>query len=175
MLKKIFSIALLALMPVVSIQADTNISRDPFANDPLFQDFQRLQADMNKMFENFHKQFFSDMKMAQIPMGMDSGFSMSVKTDVVDRGEYYEITADLPGVEQNAIKVNVKDNILSIEAKTQKSKEDKKDNKIIRQERFVGSFYRAMSLPADANSDKMTTEYKNGVLRIKIPKKKTTA
>ena len=169
MFKKIISLTLLAFMPMVAISADINISKDPFANDPALQDFQKLQAEMNKIFEDFHKQFFSDMKMPQIPM--DSGFSMSVKTDVVDRGDYYEVKADLPGVEQNAIKVNVKDNILSIEAKTQKSKEDKKDNKIIRQERFVGSFYRAMSLPADANSDKMTTEYKNGVLTIKIPKK----
>jgi len=43
---------------------------------------------------------------------------------------------------------------------------------IIKQERFVGSFYRAMSLPNDADSDKMTTNYKNGVLSVNIPKKK---
>ncbi len=170
MFKKIVSITLLALMPIV---ADNNIQqKEPFANDPVFQDFQRLQADMNKVFENFHKQFFSDMKMEQIPMDLDNGFSMSVKTDVIDRGDHYEIKADLPGIEQKAIHVKVKDNILSIEAKTEKSKEDKKGDKIIKQERFVGSFYRAMSLPNDADSDKMTTDYKNGVLTITIPKKK---
>ena len=169
MLKKIISITLLAIMPMI---ADTNITKDPFANDPMLKDFQRLQSDMNKMFENFHKQFFSDMKIAQIPMDMDNGFSMSVKTDVIDKGDHYEIKANLPGVEQKAINVKVKDNILSIEAKTEKSKEDKKDNKIIKQERFVGSFYRAMSLPSDANADKMSTDYKNGVLSITIPKKK---
>jgi HSP20 family protein len=171
MLKKLFLTMLLAYMPV-ALNADTNITKSPFANDPVFQDFQRLQAEMNKMFEDFNKQFFSDIKMPQIPLNIDKGFSMSVKTDVVDKGDYYEIKADLPGVEKSAIKVNVKDNILSIEAKTQKSKEDKKGDKIIKQERFVGSFYRAMSLPSDANPEKMTTEYKNGVLTIKIPKKK---
>jgi len=171
MFKKIFLTILLAYMPV-ALSADTNITKSPFANDPVFQDFQRLQADMNKMFEEFNKQFFSDMQIPKMPLDIDSGFSMSVKTDVVDKGDYYEIKADLPGVEKSAIKVNVKDNILSIEAKTQKSEEDKKGDKIIKQERFVGSFYRAMSLPSDANPDKMTTEYKNGVLTIKIPKKK---
>ena len=70
------------------------------------------------------------------------------------------------------INVKVKNNILSIEAKTQKSEEKKKGDKIIKQEGFVGSFYRAMSLPNDADSDKMTTNYKNGVLSVNIPKKK---
>jgi HSP20 family protein len=171
MLKKIVLSALLALMPI-GMSADTNITKDPFANDPVFQDFQRLQAQMNKIFEDFHKQFFSDVNIPKLPADLDGEFSLSVKTDVIDRGDHYEIKADLPGVEKNAIKVNVKDNILSIEAKVQKSKEDKKDDKIIKQERFIGNFYRAMSLPNDANSDKMTTEYKNGVLTIKIPKKK---
>ena len=172
MLKKIITTALLAIVPMVSIQADSNITKDPFANDPMFKEFQKLQSDMNKIFENFHKQFFSDMSVPQIPVDIGSGFSISVKTDVVDKGDHYEVKADLPGVDQKAINVKVKDNILSIEAKTQKSKEDKKGDKIIKQERFVGSFYRAMSLPSDANADKMTTDYKNGVLTINIPKKK---
>ncbi|MCK4441690.1 MAG: Hsp20/alpha crystallin family protein [Sulfurovaceae bacterium] len=172
MLKRIVMITLLALVPIVSIQADINITNDPFANDPVFKQFQKLQSDMNKVFENFHKQFFNDMSIPKIPVNLDNGFSMSVKTDVVDKGDHYEVTADLPGVDQKAINLKVKDNILSIEAKTQNSKEDKKDDKIIKQERFVGSFYRAMSLPNDANADKMTTDYKNGVLTITIPKKK---
>jgi len=172
MLKKIITTTLLALVPMVSIQADNNITKDPFANDPVFQEFQKLQQDMNKVFENFHKQFFNDMSVPQIPVDIGSGFSISVKTDVVDKGNHYEVKADLPGVDQKDINVKVKDNILSIEAKTQKSKEDKKGDKIIKQERFIGSFYRAMSLPSDANADKMTTNYKNGVLTINIPKKK---
>ncbi|HHB95302.1 MAG TPA: Hsp20/alpha crystallin family protein [Campylobacterales bacterium] len=172
MFKKIIITTLLAFVPIVSIQADNNISKGPFANDPLFKDFQKLQTDMNKVFENFHKQFFSDMSIPKIPANLDSGFSISFKTDVVDKGDHYEVKADLPGVDQKAINVKVKDNILSIEAKTQKSKEDKKGDKIIKQERFIGNFYRAMSLPNDANADKMTTDYKNGVLTVTIPKKK---
>ena len=172
MLKKIVTITLLALVPIVSIQADTNITKDPFANDPIYRDFQKLQTDMNKIFENFHKEFFNNMSIPQIPANIDNGFSISVKTDVIDKGDHYEVKADLPGVEQKNINVKVKNNILSIEAKTQKSEENKKGDTIIKQERFVGSFYRAMSLPNDADSDKMTTNYKNGVLSVNIPKKK---
>ena len=172
MFKKIITTTLLALVPMVSIQADSNITKNPFANDPIFQDFQRIQTDMNKMFESFHKQFFSDMSIPEIPADIGSEFSISVKTDVVDRSNHYEVKADLPGVDQKAIDVKIKDNILSIEATTQKSKEDIKADKIIKQERFVGSYYRAMSLPNDADADKITTDYKNGVLIVNIPKKK---
>ena len=171
MTKKVISIVLLVILPIVAVGADNNISRNLFANDPAFQDFQKLQADMNRIFENFHKRFFSDMAIPKIPIDINSGFSFSVKTDVIDKGDSYEIKANLPGVEEKAIDVKVQDNILSIEAKTQTTKEDKKDNKIIKQERYVGSFYRAMTLPSDADANKMTTDYKNGVLTINIPKK----
>ncbi len=172
MFKKIITTTLLALVPIVSIQADSNITKKPFANDPIFQDFQRIQTDMNKMFESFHKRFFSDMSIPKIPADIGSEFSISVKTDVVDKGDHYEVKADLPGVDKKAINVKIKDNILSIEATTQKSKEDKEGDKIIKQERFVGSYYRAMSLPNNADADKITTDYKNGVLIVNIPKKK---
>lgn len=171
MLKKILATTLLVTLPMVST-ADSNLTKNPFGNDPIFQDFQKLQSDMNKIFENFHKQFFNDMMIPKVSTNMGSGFSFSVKTDVTDKGDYYEVKADLPGVEQKAINVKIKDNVLSIEAKTKTSKEDKKDNKIIRQERFIGSFYRAMTLPNDADADKMKTDYTNGVLTVTIPKKK---
>jgi len=103
MLKKIITTTLLALVPMVSIQADNNITKDPFANDPVFKEFQKLQQDMNKVFENFHKQFFNDMSIPQIPVDIGSGFSISVKTDVVDKGDHYEVKADLPGVDQKDI------------------------------------------------------------------------
>ncbi len=172
MLKKIIATAILASLPMMALSADSNITKNPFANDPAFKDFQKLQADMNKVFENFHKQFFNNITIPEIPANIDNEFSVSVKTDVIDKGDHYEIKADLPGVEEKAIKVTVKDNILSIEAKTEKNKEDKKNNKIIKQERFIGSFYRAMSIPNNADVTKMTTSYKNGVLTVNIPKKK---
>jgi len=172
LLKKIISTAILATLPIIAIHADSNITKDSFTNDPMLKDFQKLQSDMNRVFENFNKEFFNDIKIPQIPNNINSGFSFSVKTDVRDKGDHYEIKANLPGIEQKEINTKIKDNILVIEAKTKKSKDDKKNNKIIRQERFEGSFYRAMSLPSDADSNKMTTDYKNGVLTINIPKKK---
>jgi HSP20 family protein len=107
----------------------------------------------------------------RVPSGFgSSGFSSTFKTDVNDKGDHYEVVADLPGMDKAKIDVKAENGMLSINAQSETKKEQKEDNKVIRQERFIGSFHRSMSLPKDANEGKMTTEYKDGVLRIKIPK-----
>jgi HSP20 family molecular chaperone IbpA len=176
MFKKTVSTALLALLPMVAVHADSNLTKnDPFGSvledDPFFQDFQKLQADMDKLFETFHEKSFSRMPMMHIPSDIGSGFSMRLRTDVIDKGTYYEVIADLPNMDKANIDVHAKNGVLTIKAESKKSNEEKKEGKIIRQERFVGSFYRSMNLPTDADEGKVTSEYKNGTLIVTIPKK----
>jgi len=177
MFKKAVITSLLALVPMVTLQADNNLSKnDPFGSvfqdDPFFKDFQKLQADMDKVFENFRKNAFSRMPKMNIPSDLKSGFgSMNLKTDVVDKGDHYEVVADLPNVDKSNIDVSAKDGILSIKAQSKKSNKEKKGDKIIHQERFIGSFYRSMTLPKDANEGAVKTEFKDGVLTVIIPKK----
>ena len=172
MFKKIVITSFLALLPMVSLQAESNLTKsDPFGivlqDESFFKDFQKLQANMDKVFENFRKDALS-----HIPTDLKSGFgSINLKTDVVDKGDHYEVVADLPNVDKSNIDVSAKDGILTIKAESKKSKEDKKGDKIIRQERFIGSFYRSMTLPTDANEETVKIEYKDGVLTVLIPKK----
>jgi len=177
MFKKAIITTLLALLPMVSLQADNNLTNsDPFGSvfqdDPFFKDFQKLQSDMDKVFENFHKRAFSHMPMMHVPTDLKSEFgSINLKTDVVDKGDHYEVVADLPNVDKPNIDVTAKDGVLTIKAESKKSNDEKKGDKIIRQERFVGSFYRSMTLPKDANEGAVKTEYKDGVLTVTIPKR----
>ena len=176
MFKKTVTTVLLALLPMVAVHADTNLTKsDPFGSvfkdDPFFKDFQKLQADMDKLFETFHQKSFSRMPMMHVPSAVGSGFSMKLRTDVIDKGTHYEVVADLPNMDKANIDVQAKDGVLSIKAESKKSNEEKKEGKIIHQERFIGSFYRSMSLPKDADEGKVTKEYKNGTLTVKINKK----
>ena len=61
--------------------------------------------------------------------------------------------------------------MLSISAASTREKREKGEN-YLRQERYVGSYMRMLSLPKDADADHLKSEYKNGVLTITIPKKK---
>lgn len=177
MFKNIVAVALLSALPMLSLNAENNLIKiEPFGsvvkNDPFFQEFEELQSDMDKIFEKFHKRAFANMPMMKMPSGFNDTLSMKLKTDVIDKGDYYEIVADLPNTDSSKIEVKTENGQLSISAKSERRKEEKKDEKIIHQERFVGSFYRSMSLPKDADASSVKTEYKNGVLTVTIAKKK---
>lgn len=132
-----------------------------------FEDMYKMQQEMDAIFEKFHRK----MMHQQMFSDFSTTFPTSPDVDLEDKGDKYLLKADIPGSDKNDISITAKDGVLKIEAKTSKEKEEKGDN-YLRRERFSGTYMRALSLPQDANSDKMRSQYKNGVLTITIPKKK---
>ncbi len=169
MKNRLLKTILLATVPMVAIHADSNLTKNPFANDQMFQHFQKLQQDMNKMFEDFGKNAFKDIA---IDPNFEKGFSFKPDTDLKDKGDSYELKMDLAGMDDKSIKIDVQGNYLSVTAKSEESKEKKEDGKIIHQERHVGMVQRGMTLPKDADLEHYKSDYKNGVLTITVPKKK---
>ena len=89
--------------------------------------------------------------------------------DVYDREDKIVIKAELPGLEKKDIKVDVKDRVLTL--KGERSYENEvKEGKYYRKERAFGKFERAFTLHSDIDSGKIEAEYKDGVLRVEIPK-----
>ena len=169
MKNRLLKAILLATIPMVAIHADSNLTKNPFANDPIFQHFQKLQEDMNKIFEEFNKNAF---KGIAIDPSFEKNFSFKPDTDLKDKGDSYELKMDLAGMDDKSIKIDVQGNYLSVTAKSEESKEKREGGKIIHQERHVGMVQRGMTLPKDADVEHYKSDYKNGVLTITIPKKK---
>ena len=169
MKNRLLKTILLATIPMVAIHADSNLTKNPLLDDPIFQHFQKLQEDMNKMFEEFNKNAF---KGIAIDPAFEKSFSFKPDTDLKDKGDSYELKMDLAGMDDKSIKIDVKGNYLSVTAKSEESKEKKEGDKIIHQERHIGMVQRGMTLPKDADTEHYKSEYKNGVLTITIPKKK---
>jgi len=161
---------LLATLPMVAVQADTNLSKESVVDDPIFKHFQKMQKSMDKIFQEFNHDMFKDMKI-DTSFGRGLGIT-SPNTDLLDKGDNYELKMELAGMDDKSIKIDVKDNYLSVEAKTETKKEQKEGDKIIHQERHVGMVQRGMTLPKDADAHVYKSDYKNGVLSITIPKKK---
>jgi len=118
-------------IPLITIHADNSlIKAEPFGSafkdDPFFKDFQKMQADMDKIFENFHKRAFSRMPMMHIPSNLNSGFPMRLKTDITDKGNHYEVLADLPNIDQSKIEVKSVNGILSISAQSESKHMEKR-------------------------------------------------
>lgn len=76
---------------------------------------------------------------------------------------------DLPGIPEEAISIEVKDETLSISAERTKTEETNEDG-FYRFERRFGSFARAVGLPQGVDQDQISARYENGVLEIRVPK-----
>ena len=76
---------------------------------------------------------------------------------------------DLPGIPEDAISIEVKDETLSISAERTKTEETNEDG-FYRFERRFGSFARAVGLPQGVDQDQISARYENGVLEIRVPK-----
>jgi HSP20 family protein len=76
---------------------------------------------------------------------------------------------DLPGIPEDAITIEVKDENLTISAERQKT-EETNENGFYRFERRYGTFARAVGLPQGVDQDNISARYENGVLEIRVPK-----
>jgi len=171
--------------PTVSIQKPTNSTINtpsqqklsnhtptfsqiaPSLNINPFKEFQKMQEEMNRVFGSFNAQFQNDPDFDRF----FQNFSVSPAMDLKDAGDKYIVTVEIPGSKKNSIKVDVKNHILKVSAKTETIK-DKKSSKFIQKERYIGSFEREITLPSDADESSLKTKYDNGILTITIAKKK---
>ncbi|MBW7913468.1 MAG: Hsp20/alpha crystallin family protein [Taibaiella sp.] len=89
--------------------------------------------------------------------------------NIAESDKQYTVDMVVPGFSKEDIRIDVKDNILSIsaEAKKETSEEDKE---YTRKEYNFSSFNHSFSLPEDVQDDAITAEYKGGVLKLALPK-----
>ena len=89
--------------------------------------------------------------------------------DIAEDEKEYLIKAEVPEMKKEEIKINVHDDVLAISGERKYEKEEK-DKKYHRVERAYGSFMRSFTLPEDADGSKVNAEYKDGVLKVHLPK-----
>jgi HSP20 family protein len=89
--------------------------------------------------------------------------------DISEDANQYLIKAELPEVKREDVKVTVENGVLTLKGERLFEK-DEKDTKYHRIERSYGSFMRSFTMPDDADADKVTAEFKDGVLHVKLPK-----
>ncbi len=89
--------------------------------------------------------------------------------DVSETDKAYEITAELPGMDEKNIEVKLANGVLTIKGEKQEEKEEKQKDYHMR-ERSFGSFQRTFQVPDGVDSDKIEASFKNGVLSVTLPK-----
>jgi len=90
--------------------------------------------------------------------------------DVREQENEYLMEAELPGLAEKDIELNMEDNILTLSSKKEESKEEEKNGYLIRERRNY-EFARTFVLPKYVDGEKIKAEFKNGLLVVSIPKK----
>ena len=117
---------------------------------------------MNHMFENAFTPILKEDEALSI-------WNWKPAVDVYDNDNTIVITAELPGMDKKDIVVHVNGRFLTLNGERSFENEVKED-KYHRKERSYGKFQRVFTLPEEVDSDKITADYKDGILKIHIPK-----
>ena len=97
------------------------------------------------------------------------GFQVAPRIDVTEREKEIAITAELPGLEEKDVKVELADNVLTISGEKKAEKEEKNDDRYI-VERSYGSFARSIELPDGVDPENIKASMAKGVLTLTVPK-----
>lgn len=121
-------------------------------------------------FKNFLGDFWSFPTIFDSP-SWEKNTSFLPAMDISQTEKEFEITADIPGFDPKDIEVHVENEGIVISGKHEDKKQENEKN-YLRVERSSGSFYRKVNFPPSADLENVTCKSKNGVLFVRIPKRK---
>lgn len=133
------------------------IGRDRSVASP----FMSLQREIDRLFEDFSRGFPT--------IAGNGATALMPSMDVTETDKEIEITAELPGLEEKDVQINVADNILTIRGE-KKAEKEQKDKNYRLVERSYGAFERTLELPEGVNADAIKANISKGVLKVTVPK-----
>lgn len=123
-----------------------------------------LQGEMNRLFNTFF----------DAPAGGGGGGNGGLRRwmpamDLVETGDHFVLRADLPGLSEEDVNVELEDNVLTISGERTSEHTEQKEG-YYRVERASGSFQRALTLPEGVDPEAIDASFDRGVLEVRVPK-----
>ena len=125
------------------------------------RELQSVQQELNRLFGTFF----------DWPTAAGNGGSRRwiPAMDLVEEGDHYVLRADLPGVSEDDVKVELEDSVLTISGERTSEHEQRKEG-YYRVERASGAFSRSLALPEGIDPDSIQARFEKGVLEVRVPK-----
>jgi len=137
----------------------------PTASPASWAPFEGLRLEIDRLFDDFSGGLFrSPFRSREVK------WPAAPAVDFTDTEKAYELTAELPGMDEKNVEVKVANGVLTIKGEKQEDKEEKKKDYYLR-ERNYGSFERSFQVPDGVDADKIEANYKKGVLTVTLPKR----
>lgn len=136
-----------------------------------WQPFEALQREVERVFDDFTRFPFGSRFLDSAPLrGRELTVDVpSPAVDVVEKDNAYQISAELPGMDESNIEVKVADDVLTIKGEKKEEKQEKDKNYYMSERRY-GSFQRAFQLPQGVDQSKIDASFQKGVLTVTLPK-----
>jgi HSP20 family protein len=126
--------------------------------DRLFDDFGRWRRPVGRTVFDVEPFWHGELTFGKAPA-----------VDIAEREKDYEITAELPGMDEKNVDVKFADGVLTIKGEKREEKEEKKKNYYLSERRY-GAFQRSFQVPDGVEADKIEASFKDGVLTVVLPK-----
>jgi HSP20 family protein len=123
------------------------------------RDLVTMQDEINRMFDDF----------AGSRQGENAVTKVYPASDIVENKDSFVISVELPGLKKEDVKVTLQNSMLTISGE-KKVESETKEHTYHRVERSYGSFYRSFELPTPVDSGKIQADFKDGILKINLPK-----
>jgi HSP20 family protein len=131
--------------------------------NPLFREMTDFRREFDQMFNRFF-----NWRSPQEEQALTEGFIPAIETSIDKDGKKFQCQVVLPGVDPKDVNIQVLGNTLAISGERSSSRETKESDYLHREISY-GSFQRLIELPEGVDKDKVTAEYRNGILEITAP------
>jgi len=118
-------------------------------------------------FSDFEKEFFGDTGRSLAARGSEFSPEFSPAVDIEESNGMYMISADLPGIKKEDLKIDINDRVLKISGERRREIKDEENSYV---ERSYGKFVRSFTLPEAVDPKKIEAHFDEGVLRVVLPK-----
>jgi HSP20 family protein len=134
--------------------------------------FESLRKEIDRLFDDFHP---FDWRLPGTVFGVEApriaraAWQVAPAMDLVEKEDGYEITAELPGLDEKNVEIKLSNHTLTIKGEKHEQTEDKQKDYYLSERRY-GSFQRTFQLPEGVDTNKVDASFAKGVLTVKLPK-----
>jgi HSP20 family protein len=137
-----------------------------------FQPLANLRREIDRLFDDLQWgpwRLPSPRSLFDVEPFRQVSWAKAPAVDIVDTEKSYEITAELPGMDEKNVEVKFANGVLTIKGEKKEEKEENKKDYHLSERRY-GSFQRSFTVPEGVDAEKIEATFKNGVLTVSLPK-----
>lgn len=150
-----------------------NDNNQPARKDEAWLPLTNLRREIDRLFDDFHpfsRGFpFGGAKDLELAWPKAAAWQVAPAMDLAEKDGEYEISAELPGLDDKNVEVKVASGTLTIKGEKSEEKEEKEKDYYLSERRY-GSFQRSFRIPEGVDVDKIEANLAKGVLTVKLPK-----